>query len=216
MPNEEDIIRSINSGQNGENSIPDSPKDEQPVSRISEALAFVWETIKVIAISLAIIIPIRYYLVQPFFVKGASMETNFHDGDYLLIDEISYRFGYPQRGDVIVFRYPENPSQFFIKRIIGLPGETIEIKNDKVTIYNSHFLKGLTLEEKYLSPSQETIGNISVKIGDNQYYVLGDNRLQSSDSRIWGLLDNKFITGRAFLRLWPFTTLTKIKSINYE
>ena len=88
----------------------------------NEVLVFVWETIKVVVISLAIILPIRYYLVQPFFVKGASMEPNFEDGDYLLIDEITYRFSEPLRGDVIVFRYPEDRSQFFIKRIVGLPG----------------------------------------------------------------------------------------------
>ena len=100
----------------------------------NEMLMFVWETIKVVVVSLAIILPIRYYLVQPFFVKGASMEANFEDGDYLLVDEISYRFSEPARGDVIIFRYPEDRSQFFIKRIIGLPGETVEIKSNKVTI----------------------------------------------------------------------------------
>src|SRR3990167_6829816 len=99
----------------------------------SELLAFIWETTKVVVISLAIILPIRYYLVQPFFVKGASMEPNFEDGDYLLVDELSYRFSVPKRGDVVIFRYPQDPSQFFIKRIIGLPDETIEIKNNTVT-----------------------------------------------------------------------------------
>src|SRR3989338_3846297 len=108
-------------------------EEEPQITRVpsvkSEVLAFVWETIKVVVISLAIILPIRYYLVQPFFVKGASMEPNFEDGDYLLVNEISYRFSMPERGDVIVFRYPLDPSQFFIKRIIGLPDETIEVKN---------------------------------------------------------------------------------------
>ncbi|MDP3792842.1 MAG: signal peptidase I [bacterium] len=180
-----------------------------------ETWAFVWETAKIIIISLAIILPIRYYLVQPFFVKGASMESNFHDGDYLLIDEISYRFNEPKRGEVIVFRYPENPSQFFIKRIIGLPGETIEIKNDTITIHNSEFPKGFTLKESYLSLGEETIGNLSENLADDEYYVLGDNRLQSSDSRRWGSLEKRFITGKAFLRLWPFTNITTVKAVNY-
>ena len=124
---------------NEENIQNSSPKNDSvisgqvPQSSRNELLAFVWETIKVVVISLAIILPIRYYLVQPFFVKGASMESNFEDGDYLLIDEISYRFSEPVRGDVIVFRYPEDRSQFFIKRIIGMPGETIEVKNNKVS-----------------------------------------------------------------------------------
>lgn len=216
MPNEQDILNSINAN-------PDSgyqpgnkqeTKDEN-YSKKGEVLAFVLETVKIIIISLAIIIPIRYYLVQPFFVKGASMEENFHDGDYLLIDEISYRFEAPRRGDVIVFRYPENPSQFFIKRIVGLPNETVEIKNNKVVIYNGDFPKGLTLEESYLSPGQQTSGNSFVKLDADDYYVLGDNRLQSSDSRRWGVLDKKFITGKAFIRLWPVNKITKVEKITY-
>ena len=215
MPTEEEILQSINSNQVGHERTSEPLRDEEPVSKANEVLAFIWETAKIIIISLAIIIPIRYYLVQPFFVKGASMEQNFHDGDYLLIDEISYRLGEPQRGDVVVFRYPENPSQFFIKRLIGLPGETIEIKNNTVKIYNSEFPKGLVVEEDYLSSSQETFGNVSVKLVEGEYYVLGDNRMQSSDSRTWGTLDKSFITGRAFLRLYPFTNMTKIPSVNY-
>lgn len=184
-------------------------------SRPREVWAFVWETVKIIIISLVIILPIRYYLVQPFFVKGASMEDDFHDGDYLLIDEINYRFNEPKRGDVIVFRYPENPSQFFIKRIIGLPGETIVIKNDEITIHNSDFPEGFNLNENYLSLDQETIGFFSENLDDDEYYVLGDNRLQSSDSRRWGSLEKRFITGRAFFRLWPFTRITKVGAASY-
>ncbi|MBI4160765.1 MAG: signal peptidase I [Candidatus Yanofskybacteria bacterium] len=91
----------------------------------SNGLSFIWETVKIIIVSLAIIVPIRYFIVQPFFVKGASMESSFADGDYILIDEITYRFRNPDRGEVVVFRFPEDHSQFFIKRIIGLPNETL-------------------------------------------------------------------------------------------
>src|SRR3989338_2530298 len=112
--------------------------------------AFVWDTIKIVAISLVIIFPIRYYLLQPFFVKGASMESNFEDGDYIFIDEISYTLGEPRRGDVVVFRYPLDRSQFFIKRVIGLPGETIEIRDNKVYVYNFDNPKGFILQEPYL------------------------------------------------------------------
>lgn len=219
MPTEEEILQSINAGQGGYGGGSAEPKvetgNEEPESKTNEVLAFIWETAKIIIISLAIIVPIRYYLVQPFFVKGASMEENFHDGDYLLIDEISYRLGEPQRGDVIVFRYPENQTQFFIKRIIGLPGETVEIKNNTVKIYNSQFSGGFTVKEDYLSPSQETFGNIQVELGENEYYVLGDNRMQSSDSRSWGKLDKSLITGRAFLRLFPFNKISKVPSVTY-
>ncbi|MBI2065092.1 MAG: signal peptidase I [Candidatus Yanofskybacteria bacterium] len=216
MPSEQDILDQINANPNQNyhtNNDPDN--NEENNSKNSEVLAFIWETAKIIIISLAIIIPIRYYLVQPFFVKGASMEENFHDGDYLLIDEISYRLEKPSRGDVVVFRYPENPSQFFIKRIIGLPGETVEIRNNIVRVYNSDFPKGLVVEEDYLASSQETLGNFQTKLGENEYYVLGDNRTHSSDSRSWGPVDKSLITGRAFLRLWPFNNITKIKSVTY-
>ncbi len=213
MPSEEDILNSINSSSDHSEHPDSQPKQEN--SKAREVWGFIWETIKIIVISLAIIVPIRYYLVQPFFVKGASMEANFHDGDYLLIDEISYRLNEPHRGDVIVFRYPKDPSEFFIKRVIGLPNETVEIKNDKVTVYNSEFPKGLTLKEDYLSPNQQTLGNHFVKLGENEFFVLGDNRLQSSDSRSWGTLAKNFITGRVAIRLWPFSNITKIPSVNY-
>ena len=186
-----------------------------PRSSKNEVLAFVWETIKVVVVSLAIILPIRYYLVQPFFVKGASMEPNFEDGDYLLVDEISYRFSEPARGDVVIFRYPEDKSQFFIKRIIGLPSETIELKNNRVIAYNGQNPDGLELKESYLDSEQETLGNIIMRLGGNEYFVLGDNRLASSDSRRWGPVEKTLITGKAFLRAWPFTKFDKILTPMY-
>ena len=190
-------------------------QNQAPQSSRNEILAFVWETIKVVVISLAIILPIRYYLVQPFFVKGASMEPNFEDGDYLLVDEISYRFEEPVRGDVIIFRYPEDRSQFFIKRIIGLPGETIEIKKNKVIIYNTESSEGFLLAESYLDSKQETLGNMLIRLDDNEYFVLGDNRLASSDSRRWGPVNKMLITGKAFLRAWPFNKFDKIEGTTY-
>ncbi|MEK7121163.1 MAG: signal peptidase I [Patescibacteria group bacterium] len=192
-----------------------SEEEQQIPSVKSEVFAFVWETIKVVVISLAIILPIRYYLVQPFFVKGASMEPNFEDGDYLLVNEISYRFSVPERGDVVIFRYPQDPSQFFIKRIIGLPSETVEIKDNTVTIYNKDKPEGFVLDESYLASEQKTLGNSITKLDDNDYFVLGDNRLQSSDSRRWGLVNKSLITGKAFLRPWPFTKNIKIPSVYY-
>lgn len=190
-------------------------KNPNSSSAKSELIIFIWETIKVVAISLAIILPIRYYLVQPFFVKGASMEPNFEDGDYLLIDEISYRFSKPARGDVIIFRYPEDRSQFFIKRIVGLPDETIEVKDNKVIVYNSQNLDGIELRENYLEVSQKTLGNMVLRLGNDEYFVLGDNRLQSSDSRRWGPVNKTMITGKAFLRAWPFNRFDKIQLVTY-
>ncbi|MCD6094443.1 signal peptidase I [bacterium] len=156
------------------------------------------EVVQIFLIALAIVIPIRYFLFQPFFVSGASMEPNFDSGEYLLIDEISYRFREPQRGEVIVFRSPTDPSKYFIKRIIGLPGETVEIKEGKIKIYNLDFPEGKTLKESYIE-NEKTGGNIKISLKKNEYFVLGDNRNHSSDSRSWGPVPRKNIIGRAWL-----------------
>lgn len=175
------------------------------ISGIKYWLNFVWEILKVVIISLAIIIPIRYFLIQPFFVKGASMDPNFYDGDYLIIDEISYRFNEPQRGDVVIFRYPLDPSQFFIKRIIGLPGETVEIIDGEIFIYSEDTPdKKILLDESEYLLDAYTSGNLKITLEQAEYFVLGDNRLASSDSRKWGELGRKYITGRAWIRAWPF------------
>lgn len=169
------------------------------------ALSFIWEVIKIVIISLAIIIPIRYFLIQPFFVRGASMEPNFHDGDYLIINEIGYRFEKPERGDIVVFKYPLDPSQYYIKRIIGLPGETLEIKDGNVIIYNQEHPTGFILDESiYLDRSEITYGDIKIALDENDYFVLGDNRDASSDSRRWGTLPQHYIVGEAWIRAWPF------------
>ena len=166
---------------------------------------FVWEITKIVVISLAIIIPVRYYLIQPFFVRGASMEPNFDNGQYLVINEIGYRFEEPVRGEVVVFKYPLDTSQYYIKRIIGLPDEMIEIEDGQITIYNSEFPQGMILDElSYLPEGLITRGKIKVKLGEDEYFVLGDNRQASSDSRQWGALPRDFIIGRVWLRAWPF------------
>jgi len=179
-------------------------------------LSFIWEIAKIVIIALLIVIPIRYFIFQPFFVKGQSMEPTFENGDYLIIDEISYRFRVPQRGEVIVFKYPENPSQRYIKRIIGLPEETVEIKDGKVIIHNEQRPEGFTLDEPYLAPGQYTAGNLRIKLDPNEYFVLGDNRLQSSDSRRWGPVNRALITGRVFLRAWPINKFGEFPEVKYQ
>lgn len=165
--------------------------------------AIFWETAEIVLVAMAIILPIRYFLVQPFFVRGQSMEPTFSDGDYLVIDEISYRFREPERGEVIVFRFPGNERDFYIKRVIGLPGETVEIKAGKVRIYNSAHPSGLTLKEPYLPANLPTEGDLRVRLGEYEYFVLGDNRRSSYDSRRWGTLKKKEIIGRVWIRPWP-------------
>jgi signal peptidase I len=190
-------------------------EEHNPIRFSDEVFSFLWETTKIVLLSLAIIVPIRYYLIQPFFVKGSSMVPNFSDKDYILVDKLGYRLEDIQRGDVIVFRYPRNPSDYFIKRVIGLPGESVQVKDNKVTIYNGEHPSGVVLEEPYLASHQKTDGNKVWKLDDNEYFVMGDNRLQSSDSRSWDGLNQSFIAGRAWIRLWPFSTLTKIPRTDY-
>lgn len=173
---------------------------------------FFWELIKVFLLAMVIIVPIRYFLVQPFFVRGASMEPNFSDGEYLVIDELSYRWRVPQRGEVIVFRFPGSPSQFFIKRIIGLPGETVRIEHGQVIIQNQEHPPGVVLDEStYLPSGTRTGGQEDMHLGEDEYFVLGDNRAASSDSRSWGVLSKKAIVGRTWIRAFPlprFAVLT--------
>lgn len=165
-------------------------------------LIAVWEVLEVVLVAVVTVFLIRSFLVQPFLVSGASMEPNFSTGNYLLIDEIAYRFREPQRGEVIVFKYPENPSIYYIKRIVGLPGETIKIEKGTVGIIRNGSSEGI-LSERYLSPSTLTSGNITKTLGPTEYFMLGDNRNYSFDSRGWGPMDKKYIVGLVRLRLLP-------------
>lgn len=186
--------------------------NESSVRSIAEALRdvaeFVLELVKVVLISLAIILPIRYFLVQPFYVKGASMEPTFVDHEYLLIDEISYRFNSPKRGDVVVFRYPKDPRQFFIKRVIGLPGETVTVSKGKITIVNAEHPEGFVLEEAYLDGSHITNGDETTTVPADNFFVLGDNRAASLDSRAFGTVSSGYLIGRVWIRAWPFERWT--------
>jgi signal peptidase I len=180
---------------------------------------FFIEIIKVVVISLAIIIPVRYFLIQPFYVKGASMEPSFHDHEYLIINEIGYRFDEPQRGDIIVFRYPKDPSQYFIKRIIGLPNEKIKIKEGEIYIYNETYSNGIILDEDiYLLEEIETphLGKTEFILEDDQYFVLGDNRDASLDSRRFGAVPRRLIIGKAWVRGWPFDKITIFQTPEYN
>ena len=174
---------------------------------------FTFEIVKIVVIALAIVIPIRYFLFQPFVVNGQSMEPNFSDGNYLIIDELSYRLREPHRGEVIVFESPVDSTRL-IKRIIGLPGETIQIENDKIKIYNNENYKILN-EADYLPEEVQTIGDFKISLAENEYLVLGDNRLASYDSRRFGPISRKNIIGRVYLRAWPLDFFDKIKTPAY-
>ena len=183
---------------------------------------FIKETIFIVVLSLAVVLPIRAFIAQPYIVSGASMDDTFHNGNYLIVDEISYRFEEPKRGEVIVFKVPqaglalqnlpENKTVYYIKRIIGLPGEKIQVRGDSIKIFNDQNPEGIILEEPYVnlenllnSPLIDL--NREITLGDKEYFVMGDNRHNSSDSRIWGALPRENIIGRAFIRLFPFNKI---------
>jgi len=193
---------------NKELKVSEEQKNSKGIRKYAPA---VWEFVKIAVIALIIVLPIRYFLFQPFIVSGASMSPNFSTGDYLIVDEISYRFASPQRGDVVVFDasfVKEYSGQRFIKRIIGLPGETVDITNGQVEIIKDG--KTTVLNEKYLPEDLKTYGDVNITLGNNQYFVLGDNRQHSYDSRMWGVVDQKYIIGKAFLRIFPVTSMSEI------
>lgn len=166
-----------------------------------------WELLKLAALVAIIVIPIRTYVAQPFIVSGGSMLPTFNPGEYLIIDELSYLLRLPARGEVIVFRYPENPKKFFIKRIIALPGETVTVTKTGVHITTTNGEK-ISYPETYLAENMRSDWSPTpTTLGDDEYFVLGDNRPVSLDSRAWGAVSRDLIKGRAFVRLLPITKL---------
>lgn len=177
----------------------DTTTEHSPVQKEPVLL----ELARVALIAIIIVLPIRLFIAQPFIVAGASMEPTFESGQYLIVDQLSYRAQEPARGDVIIFRYPRDPSKFFIKRIVGLPGETVSIDGPTIRITNEEYPEGFIFEEMDEAADVSTDASLS---GD-EYFVLGDNRDASSDSRTWGPLPRENIIGRAFIRLFPLSEL---------
>lgn len=168
--------------------------------------------LEIVLLVILIVLPVRLFLFEPFFVLGDSMLPNYESYDYLIIEKVSYRFKEPQRGDVIIFRPPINPRANYIKRIIGLPEETLKIEGGKIYVYNAQNSKGFLLNESYL-PSNLTPGNEEIKLNKDDYFVLGDNREESYDSRKWGSIKKSAIEGRVLLRVVPMRELVKIIKI---
>lgn len=181
---------------------------------MKHTLSIIWELGKIALIAFVLVVGLRVFVFQPFLVRGESMEPNFHNWDYLIVDEISYRFGSPDRGDVIVFKFPNDPSQRYIKRIIGLPGETIEIENGEIKILRG--AEQFTLNESAYLPNAETIGTSFITLENDEYFVMGDNRRYSSDSRSWGALPRENIIGKALIRIFPISAFAKVTAPLYE
>lgn len=178
----------------------------------SAALKSWYQLAKSIDILLILGLLFRSFILQPYLVEGQSMEKNFQNNEFLLVDRISYRFRTPQRGEVIIFRFPKNTAEDYIKRIVGLPGENIKIENGQV------FINNLPLEETYLSKGVKTnvpannANSLDLTLKTGEYFVLGDNRNNSSDSREWGTVPQQNIIGRAWFSVYPFGNFGKIKN----
>lgn len=201
---------------------PETNKQHPPIrwgkiTASAVGLAFL-ELVKIAALAFVTIVVVRYFLFKPFYVKGASMEPNFYDHEYLIIDEITYRFREPERGEVVVFRYAGNLKEkdYYLKRIVGLPGERVKISEGKVIIYNEAHPEGVELNEPYLPDDLKTTPDKITPVGSTQYFVLGDNRHNSSDSRRFGPIERSAIVGRAWFRGWPFTRMQTFEAPEFN
>lgn len=192
---------------------PDNSNDEVHERGIlSKVALFFLEIIKIAVLAGVTIGLVRYFLFKPFYVKGQSMEPTFYERDYLIIDEISYRLRTPERGEVIVFKSPIN-TDYYLKRIVAMPGERVKVENNKVIVYNEENPRGWVLPEVYLE--EETPGSISTTLGDGEYFVLGDNRDASFDSRRFGAIKEGTIVGRVWFRGWPFSRVSTFSLPEY-
>ena len=172
------------------------------------------ENLEFILIFLAIFLPVRFFIFEPFVVIGESMEPNFHSADYLIICKICIKLGRVNRGDVIIFRPAVDESKYYIKRVIGLPNEKIHLKGNEIYIYNKEHPEGFKLEENYLTDKNFYMEEQIFELKDNEYLVLGDNREESYDSRKWGPLDGNRIIGKVILRVNFLSRLIKVIHFN--
>lgn len=179
--------------------------EEKVIVPIPKQHSLLREIIIFIIIAVCIVLPFRMFIAEPYIVSGTSMYPTFNTGNYLIVDKISYRFTEPKRGDVVVMIYPNDTSKDFIKRIIGLPGETVTITDGSVVITNTENPKGMKLEEPYVVyPKKDTL---TKTLGVDEYFIMGDNRAVSFDSRYWGPLPKKDIVGRPVMELWPLRNI---------
>lgn len=198
-------LRAKNSPNRGLHDNEGTKEPEQSGEESASMLGVIWETVKYALIAAVIILPIRTFIAQPFVVSGNSMYPTFHNGEYLIVNELAKYQGDYHRGDVVILRYPNDPSKYFIKRVIGLPGETVTIQSGVVSISSDTQQTPVVLTEPYVQ--NKKMDSSSRTLDKDEFFVMGDNRAQSSDSRIWGPVPRRMMDGKAYLRLYPFTAV---------
>jgi len=187
-------------------------EENQIIQKKTAAQSF-WELVRFAFMTLLVVIPMRMFVLEPFVVSGSSMVPTFANGDYLIIDKISYELGNPKRDDVVIFRYPKDQTKFYIKRVIGLPSETVDISGNNITIINKEYPEGFKLNQPFVKNTANN--NIRFELKSNEYFVMGDNRAHSADSRQWGDLPKENIIGKVFLRVFPLGDFGAIKTPIY-
>lgn len=179
--------------------------------------SFLWslfEVVETIVIAVVAVVLVRAFVAQPFLVSGTSMEPGFQNGDYLLVDEIAYRFREPSRGEVMVFKYPLDPRSYYIKRVIGLPGERVVIEGRTVTVHKKDGTSQV-LTEPYVAHMFSAAKSEYV-VKEGEYFVMGDNRDFSYDSRRWGSLPAQDVVGLVRFRLWPIDSAMAFGAYAYQ
>lgn len=190
--------------------------DPLPIKFVKKLINFFFDFLETIVVALSIFVVIYLFIVQPHEVKGNSMEPNFHNNEYILTDKLSFRFTDPKRGDVVIFKAPINPEVDYIKRVIGLPGEKIEIRDGKVFVNGRELPENYLTDKTYIFPGSSFKEGVEVKLAEDEYFVMGDNRSHSSDSREFGPISKKLIIGKAFLRYWPIKEIGRLSEFNYK
>lgn len=174
---------------------------------------FFLELTKIVLLAGITVFVVRHFIFKPFYVQGQSMEPTFFEREYLIINQFTYRFRAPERGEIIVFRPPTGVKDFYLKRIIGLPGERVRVENGNVIVCNTECH---VLDETYLDDTLETEGNVRLTLGPNQYFVMGDNRPHSFDSRRFGAVDESLIVGKIWFRGFPFERIGTFEVPTYS
>ena len=191
----------------------DEPETKSKPTTAGSFFLALFDFVKTIVIVVILAFVIRVFIIQPFIVEGQSMEPTFHNNDYLITEKVTYKFKTPQRGEVVIFHPPDNTSVNYIKRIIGLPGDTVEIKNGSI------FVNSKELTEQYLNSDDQTAlsqGNqAKITLGEQEYYVFGDNRNHSRDSRELGPIPLSNIVSRVWVRLLPIGSVKAFAAVNY-